>query len=225
MAYARRTANDLTAADQDARAALAAFEALGDQGHAAMARAEAGRIAGRRGDASAAREALDAAVAALEAHGDRPQWLTARLSRAQLGWTGPNEGDEGLDARALAEALAVREAADAAGVMDLVWSAEIVSGRLLADAGEHARAAEAFDRALQGFTAASLPHRAVEAAAGLARCRLAEGRPAEAAALAQAHAGVVTRYRLVGVEDPEGTRATLAAASDRAGNGAITPRA
>lgn len=223
MAHVHRVRHDLGAAFDQARAALDAFESLGDAGHAAIARAELGRIARRRGDAGTARAALDDAVTELEAHGERTQWLVARLDRARLARVGRAAAGEEAANHALAEAGAVRAAAEEAGMADLVASADLVIGRLLADRGELERASEAFARALQSFVDRDLPHRAIEAAAGLARCHLSAGRPAEAGALAAAHAEALARYRLLGIDDPDEVagdlRAASAAASGERGGG------
>lgn len=122
--------------------------------------------------------------------------------RGQGRGRGRDRVDTGLRA-GLAEATAVRDEAAGAGVVAIANAAEIVRGRILLSLGALREASRAFERALAWYEGEGLSHLAADAAAGSARCLVAEGRRSEAAALAAAQLEGLSRHRLYGVEDPD----------------------
>ncbi len=203
-AYLQRAVHNNAAGLASAEQALATFQALGDNAHAALARAEIGRFLGRLGNVDEALRVLDEAIESLLAVGERTQWLSARVDRARLATP-----DRSVQAR-LAEATAARDEAVAAGIGGLAGPADILRGRLLTHTDLPAAAA-ILTQARDTYLQAGLTHRALDAAAALARCWWLAGQHVEARELAEAQVAAVHRYRLVGLESPEDTLADLLA--------------
>ena len=197
LAYLQRAAQEGRAAMANAETALETFERLGDEAHAAVARAEIGRAAAKLGNLARARQSLDLAIHALAVQGEHTQCLVARTDRAAL----PLMDDEPLASRR-AEVEAIREAAVATRVDGVIPVVDLVLGRLLFHA--EPRAAEAaLQRAKDHWMRADQPHRALEAAAALARLHLDRGRADAARERVEACLDGIFRYRLFGLEAPE----------------------
>ncbi len=204
LAYLQRSSQDHVAAAANAELALTTFQSLGDGANAALARAEIGRCAGLRGEIALACQSLDIAIASLRAVGERTQCLTARLDRARL------DAPDATPADRLAEATAVRDEAAAAGIDALIPAAEVLRGRLLAPS-DPAAAEAALAWAFERYNAATLPHRALDAAAALAHCRLRAGAADAARRLAEGQLEPLFRHRLMGLEAPADTLGDLRA--------------